>query len=177
MSRYEKDYRDTVSERLLAKLDLDTKPGCWLWTKYKNNCGYGTIGVNGKLQLAHRVSWQLHNPTQPIPPGMCVLHECDVRNCVNPEHLKLGTNQDNVQDRVRRGRSAKGLKHGAYTHPERLPRGDRHSRSKLTEDNVRAIFHDQRTQKQIAEEYEVSNQLVSLIRNRKLWKHLTMEIE
>ena len=188
--------RGTLQESFEAWIDKETsKKGCWLWTgskTRKDDKGYGRIQVNGKRQLAHRVSWELHNPTQPIPEGMCVLHECDTPPCVNPAHLKIGTQKDNMQDMVKRRRSAKGDRHGFHTHPERVPRGDKHylrqhpelsprgeknGCCKLTEDNVRAIFHTKGTHKQIAEEYGVHNSQVSRIRNGKRWRHLTMEIK
>jgi len=104
--------------------------GCWLWQGPKNLGGYGTWshGQNGKAirLLAHRVGYQWKNG--PIPKGMCVCHHCDVANCVNPDHLFLGTYRDNMQDAVKKGRMATGINSGNYTHPERRPRGKRHGR-------------------------------------------------
>lgn len=80
--------------------------GCWLWVGYRMQHGYGTIGlgrvVDGKA-TAHRVAYELY--VGPIPPGMYVLHRCDNRACVRPDHLFLGTQQDNVDDMHSKGRA------------------------------------------------------------------------
>lgn len=68
--------------------------------------------------------------------GKVVHHTCDVRNCVNPDHLLLGTARDNSADMVARNRSARGLKNGAFVHPERHPRGDRHGNTRLSDAQV-----------------------------------------
>jgi len=98
-----------------------TLDDCWLWTGAK--CfGYGTFQLDGKAQRAHRVIW-LWTKGQ-IPERLLVCHKCDVRNCVNPEHLFLGTYLDNNRDRKEKGRGATGDRNGARLYPERLARGD-----------------------------------------------------
>lgn len=99
-------------ERFAAKLDARSVPvpeaGCVLWTGSLNSEGYGHIGcrIDGrKFTFAvHRLSYEIANG--PIPDGLCVLHRCDVRSCIAPRHLFLGTKDDNNKDRVRKGRSA-----------------------------------------------------------------------
>jgi len=110
---------------------------CWEWTGARLK--YGLLSVKGRPRWAHRVSWVLTYGT--IPPGLCVLHHCDNPPCVRPDHLFLGTTLENIADRDRKGRQARGdrsgvrlhpecLKyaddHWTHQHPERLIRGDKH---------------------------------------------------
>lgn len=85
------------------------KRGCWLWTGAKSGTKYGIIWKQGKIHLAHRISWELRHGS---PPTKDVLHKCDVRLCVRPFHLYLGTNVENTRDRHKRGRDAKGIRNG-----------------------------------------------------------------
>lgn len=80
--------------------------GCWEYTGQQTNGGYGKVWYNYKDLLAHRVSYDLC--VGDIPKGMCVLHKCDNRICVNPKHLFLGTHKDNVQDCIQKGRRGSG---------------------------------------------------------------------
>lgn len=97
--------RLTPIERFWEKI-RKTKT-CWLWTTSTDTNGYGQLVIAGKAVLAHRFSYELHKGK--IPKGnwygtSCVLHTCDTPNCVNPEHLVLGTQQDNIKDRDKKGR-------------------------------------------------------------------------
>lgn len=96
-----------MQDRFDAKYEPDTNGGCWLWTDALNTKGYGCFSINRVTKSAHRVSWALHNGGPP-PEGLHVLHKCDVRSCVNPDHLWLGTNYQNTMDRHKKGRTAKG---------------------------------------------------------------------
>lgn len=83
--------------------------GCILWLACKNSKGYGNFRFNGSMQLSHRISWILNRGY--IPSGMGVLHTCDNPPCVNPNHLYLGTTQDNTKDMVKRNRQSRGIVH------------------------------------------------------------------
>lgn len=174
--------KDQVIKRFWSRVQkTDT---CWLWTAAKGKAGYGAIKVERrKLVSTHRFSYELH--FGPIPEGMQVCHDCDVRNCVRPDHLFLGTDLDNKLDMLQKGR------HGAYTRPERIQRGDQHwskrhpeyltrrrKRRKdamLTEDIVRQIRQNCRqgaTQQSQADRFGISRGLVSSIVRLERWKHV-----
>jgi hypothetical protein len=100
----------------------DKTASCWLWTGHTNDKGYGTLHVDSErgIQYVHRLSWELANG--PIPDGLFVCHDCpggDNPACLNPNHLFLGTNRDNILDAKAKGRLATGDRHGTRLHPER----------------------------------------------------------
>lgn len=91
--------------RFEAKIKQPNANGCMLWTAGRDTRGYGQFRLDGKQMGAHRVAWLLYRGE--IPKGLHVLHKCDVTSCVNPDHLFLGTAQDNVSDMVAKGRAVK----------------------------------------------------------------------
>lgn len=80
--------------------------GCWLWIGACDSVGYGNFRIKNKSWKAHRFSWTIHNGI--IPDGLFVLHKCDVRPCINPNHLFLGTHLDNMRDMHAKGRARCG---------------------------------------------------------------------
>ena len=105
----------TLEDRFFSKIEPEPMSGCWLWSGVLNNKGYGMLHlvVNWKRRsvLAHRVSWEL--AYGPVPAGMWCLHKCDVRSCVSPEHMFLGTRLDNVADMVLKERGCNGRYYGS----------------------------------------------------------------
>jgi hypothetical protein len=153
--------RKTTEERFWSKVDKTSNPnGCWEWTasKYKN--GYGQFQSNCKRVSSHRYSYELHNG--PITNGLYVCHHCDNKTCVNPNHLFLGTHEDNMADKVAKGRQDK----------KSVNQRSKNGKSKLTEEQVLDIRSRQLSGGQYAKKYGVSRPLISQIWNRKWWKHI-----
>lgn len=143
--------------KLLIPGDIED---CWEWKGAKYPSGYGAFGwayKRGYEQRAHRFSWELY--FEPIPKGFVIRHKCNNRSCSNPNHLMIGSTQDNTQDRELFGCPAKGAKIG---------------NSKLTEAQVRAIFKDSRTHPVIAKDYGIYCSMVAKIKQGKSWKHLKL---
>lgn len=145
-----------MEQRLLTKINKTTT--CWNWTGYIGTHGYGKIGVDYDTKFVHRLAFEIWK--HPIPNNMIVRHICDNRVCINPDHLILGTQQDNMNDKVERNRQAKGEKHG---------------RVKLTAQDVREIKillgFDISTQK-VADMYNVHKSTIMFIKNGRNWKHI-----
>ena len=146
-------------DRFEKKYIPEPNTGCWLWTATGDEKGYGHFRYKGRPQKAHRASWMLHRGE--IPDGMLVCHHCDTPACVNPDHLFLGTNDDNMRDRQEKGRQARG---------ERAPT------AVLTEREVSAIRllsdkHDI-PKADIAEAFGVGGSTIGAIVRRKTWTHL-----
>lgn len=127
---------------------------CWEWTG-GTKMGAGAFRIDGKTYYAYRISWILKN--KKIPRGLCVLHKCDNRLCVNPDHLFLGTQKDNLLDMIRKGRR------GIINNPR-----------KLTPEEVEKIrelyLTGEYSQPEIANLFEISTSHVCNIINRKTWK-------
>lgn len=98
--------------RFLRSYKACQDTGCWLWDGSKYPNGYGWIKVFGRPVSAHRFSYELHNG--PIPEGMEILHSCDTKNCVNPDHLRAGTHEENMAEAASRSRMKKGKDHPMY---------------------------------------------------------------
>lgn len=145
--------------------------GCWLWQGARSR-GYGAFESRelGGMLRTHRLSWTIvHGP---IPNGLYVLHRCDNPPCCNPDHLFLGTNQDNVDDMVAKGRNATKERNGSSLHPERKPRGEKHWKAKLTSAQVadiRAAPRQRGMQTRLARQYGVCVSAISRIILDKTW--------
>lgn len=148
--------------------------GCWTWKGAKNLKGYGHLWVKGKNIGAHRISYMLYKGD--IPNGMVICHRCDNPTCVNPDHLFLGTQKDNISDRDQKGHTAKGDRSGKKTKPERIARGENNGSTKLTTHDVLTIrdLWDRRkfSQRAIGRMYDIHHDTVWRIVNRKNWDHV-----
>jgi hypothetical protein len=128
---------------------------CKEWQGSFHHTGYGSITVNKKQWLAHRLLWTIYNGE--IPSGMCILHRCDNRSCVNPDHLFLGTRGDNNTDRAEKGRSCRGILHPL---------------SKLTDKLALEVYQSSLSSRKAAKYYNISPTLVKNIRNKRTWRHI-----
>ena len=132
--------------------------GCWIWTGSLSGSGYGRIQFHGRLTDAHRAAWILAKGS--IPAGMFVCHSCDVKTCINPAHLFLGSPLDNMRDMIAKGR-------------------DRYGRQKqatqlrmLTDEEARAVIASALSFAQLAKQFGVSRSTIQHIKQRRTYRHL-----
>jgi len=135
-------------------------PDCWNWVGARNSGGYGYFSVGNERVLAHRFSWELHNGTIPSNDsyhGVCVLHKCDNRTCVNPDHLMLGTQGDNLNDMHSKKRG-------------------RHGKDKLSIEQVseikKLLKEGKLSMRAIADRYDVSHNTIWFIKHGKSFAHV-----
>jgi hypothetical protein len=154
--------KGTVVDRFWRYVIKGAPETCWEWVGRIHEGGYGHFTANkGKQWQAHRFSWVLVNGE--IPSGMFICHKCDNRKCVNPEHLFLGTHNDNMQDMINKGRQNKVF-------------GESHCRAILTKENVVAIRQSKESYKILAEKYSVSCSTIVLAANGTNWKDVKTPI-
>jgi len=147
-------FSETLEQRFWKYVDKRGPDECWIYTGTIHGTGYGVISDNKKSIKAHRYSLELHLG-RPLLPGMLAIHSCDVRACVNPNHLREGTCQDNSNDMVSRKRQ----------------------NTKLTEEQVIEIRRLKATgnysQRELATMFGIDQSHINCIVNRKRWLHLT----
>lgn len=144
-----------LSERFWSKVERRGPDECWLWQASLYPRGYGQFWLDGAMHGSHRISYVLANG--PIPNGLCVCHACDVRSCVNPRHLFLGTQADNMADKVAKGRTP-------------ILRGERNGRAKLTAVQVEEIRLSTASRAELARRYGVTQAAIGKIVRRESWR-------
>ena len=150
-----------TKERIEQNVVRVPESGCWIWDGAVSSSGYGKLRSKYTQHTAHKVSYEVFKG--PIQPGKYVCHHCDVRACVNPEHLFLGSPKENQQD------MAKKMRH-AY--------GDKNGNSKLSEDQAKSILsmrNSGKTKTSVGDAFGVSRVAVAKIWSGALWPHLQKE--
>lgn len=153
----------SLVDRFWQKVDVCGMDECWSWTAAKTRDGYGKISIGGYRRswiLAHRLSWRLH--CGPIPEGLFVLHHCDSPSCMNPRHLFLGTQADNVRDMDMKGRRS-------Y---ETGSRGEANGSAKLARGEVLKIRNSSLPNRELAKLYSVTRSEIEHIKHRRAWAWL-----
>lgn len=156
----------SLEEKFWEKVGICGEDECWEWRASKNNKGYGNFYVsigNSKDDhwLAHRMSYKLSY--EGFDKSLCVLHKCDNPPCVNPKHLWQGTNYDNVQDKLNKGRM-------------RDMKGENNSGNKLTESKVKEIRElyatGNYTYEDLGKMFDVHYSTIGYVNNGRLWSHV-----
>lgn len=149
----------SLAEKLEAYSDRSGGPdSCWLWLKASSPFGYGVIYDGTRNRMAHRMAWEIAHG--PIPTGLLVCHVCDTPACINPSHLFVGTQGDNINDMFRKGRGVVG---------------ERNFNTKLTGDEVRQIrsrYAAGESQRSLGRAFRVANTTIKAVVDGKTWKHL-----
>lgn len=160
-------YSDLDVARVLSVRTTETNGGCLEFQGFRNQDGYGIICFRGKIMGAHRVAWMIKNGK--IPDGMYILHRCDNPPCCNVDHLFIGTQKDNMQDCVSKGRLTRNPR-----------KGDRHPLSKIKERDIpeiRFLLQGGTSQTVIARRFGVSRSTIEQIKYGKTWKHIKTAME
>lgn len=152
------------TEKFWNKVDLSYEDDCWNWLGSLDECGYGRYQINKKRKFAHRLSYEIEYG--PIPDNLLVCHHCDNPKCVNPKHLFLGTNDDNMKDMARKGRANRsskniGIENGSHKlSPEQII-------------EIRELYSTKTiSQSKLGKMYGVSQAVIWKIVTHKNWKHI-----
>ena len=146
--------------RMMSKVEKNRGPkgDCWNFTGVKTHFGYGKIKINKKMTMTHRFSWEIHN-SKKIPEGFFALHKCDNPSCINPDHITIGTQKDNMQHRADRNR-------------QNMPNGESHHLSKITSRKILKIYNSELPAKELSKKYNIEISYIYRIKRREVWKHL-----
>lgn len=167
---------EELEKRLKCQaLDVDEETGCWLWTGSISNGGYGVTKWKGRTKSVHRIVHRIWNGD--IPEGYVIKHSCDVRHCINPAHLSMGTQRENLEEMWARGRAnpATGERNGRHTKPECTARGERKGNNKLVEADVlaiRASVSEGMSHREVASKYDVGHTIIGKIARGEDWPHV-----
>lgn len=160
------DQSHSLESRFWSKVERLGPDDCWPWKGTKCPRGYGTLKnvqhTKPRNLKAHRASWLVQKGT--IPDGLCVCHRCDNPSCVNPEHLFLGTHDDNMKDMAAKGRADP-------------PIGSEHPVSRLEESDVEVILQDDRAYHVIAAQYGVHPTIIARIKTGQGWYHVRPDLQ
>lgn len=150
---------ESLAERLWRHSMPVPECGCWIWLSSTNK-RYGQLNLRKSIVSAHRLSWQVFRGE--IPEGMHVLHRCDVRECINPDHLYLGSDLENARDRVA---------HGTQNVPPRML-GSNHPMALIDEVTAIEIKNAVGTHTAISKRFGVSRSTVGHIKTGRQWSHV-----
>lgn len=165
------NHSERLRARFHARIDERGEGECWVWTGARTKGGYGVMSGEhrGDSPLrCHRVAYELHYG--PIPDGLHVRHRCDNPPCCNPAHLLVGTNADNVADKVERNRQARTALRGSVN-----PSTNLNERAVAEIRRLLAERDDRTTRKIVRVRYGVSAAALYLIRNNKTWAHVAAD--
>ena len=154
---------ETLEERLRYYSKKNNKTGCLEWTGALNHGGYGIISCARKTKFAHRVAWELKNGE--IPNGMIICHHCDNPCCINVEHLFLGTDALNSQDKVKKGRQGRSSLTGEKCGSAKLKNSQVHEIRRLFLTGKYKMYF-------LAKKFNVSDGTISMIVNNKTWRNI-----
>jgi len=153
-------------ENILDTTVINNSTGCWEWQGCKDRDGYGTMGYQNQTRLVHRLAYMLfYNTSEEDIKGKVVMHKCDNPSCINPEHIKLTTQRENIIDMHKKGRAADQT-------------GEKNGNAKLTDyqvKKIREMYQLGISQEELSKIFNVSRRTIYNIRNGISWSHVSFE--